>query len=221
MITILTSAIRKIRAIPLKSKPTFAVVVDGDCEVWYLQMLKRNERSIIVNVEPKIPQRKRLSEQYENVIKLSEENTKVFWIIDFDVIARETKSAKTASKTAIQSFLAYKKTIAEKHKNIVIIVNNPCFEFWLLLHFEVTTKYFDTCEGVEKQLKKHLKDYEKTQKYYTNKDNDIYLRLKPNLKDALKNAKTLKLYDIENPNKGMSEMQLFFEATEFAQLFKN
>jgi len=24
---------RKIRAIPLKSKPTFAVVVDGDCEV--------------------------------------------------------------------------------------------------------------------------------------------------------------------------------------------
>ena len=156
---------RKNRAIPLKSKPTFAVVVDGDCEVWYLQMLKRNERSIVVNIEPKIPQRKRLSEQYENVITLSEENTKVFWVIDFDVIASETKSAKVGSMTALQSFLKYKKTIAEKHKNIVIIVNNPCLEFWLLLHFETTSKYFDTCEGAEKQLKKHVEEYEKTQKY--------------------------------------------------------
>lgn len=42
----------------------------------------------------------------------------------------------------------------------MIIVNNPCLEFWLLLHFEATSKYFDTCEGAEKQLK----DYEKTQK---------------------------------------------------------
>lgn len=211
---------RKTRAIPIKSKPTFAVVVDGDCEVWYLQMLKRNERSIVVNIEPKIPQRKRLSEQYENVIKLSEENTKVFWIIDFDVIVSETKSAKVGSKTALQSFLEYRNTIAEKHKNIVIIVNNPCLEFWLLLHFEATSKYFDTCEGAEKQLKKCLNDYEKTQKYYTKQDNDIYLKLKPNLVDALKNAKSLKLFDTENSNKGMSEMQLFFEATEFGELFK-
>lgn len=211
---------RKNRAIPIKSKPTFAVVVDGDCEVWYLQMLKRNERSFIVNIEPKIAQRKRLSEQYENVIALSEENTKVFWIFDFDVIASETKNAKVGSKTALQSFLEYKKTIAEKYKNIEIIVNNPCLEFWLLLHFEATSKYFDTCEGAEKQLKKHLKDYEKNQKYYTKPDNDIYLRLKPKLADALKNAKALKLFDTENPYKGMSEMQLFFEATEFAQQFK-
>lgn len=210
----------KNRPVPLKSKPTFAVVVDGDCEVWYLQMLKRNERSIIVNIEPKIPQRKRLSEQYESVIELSEESTKVFWIIDFDVIVSETKSAKVGSKTAIQTFLEYKKTIDEKHKNIVVIVNNPCLEFWLLLHFEATSKYFDTCEGAENQLKKHLKDYEKTRKYYTKQDNDIYLRLKPNLTVALKNTRALRLFDAENPNKGMSEMQLFFETTEFGQLFK-
>jgi len=211
---------RKSRATPIKSKSTFAVVVDGNCEVWYFQMLKRNERSILVNIEPKIPQRKRLSEQYENVIKLSDENEKVFWIIDFDVIANETKNAKVGSKTAIQSFVEYKKTITEKHKNIVVIVNNPCLEFWLLLHFEATSKYFDSCEGAEKQLKKHLQDYEKTQKFYTRQDNDIYLRLKPNLADALKNAAALKLFDTENPYKGMSEMQLFFEATEFGQLFK-
>jgi hypothetical protein len=183
-------------------------------------MLKRNERSIVVNIEPKIPQRKKLSEQFENVIKLSEESTKVFWIIDFDVITKETKKSKTGSKTATQLFLEYRKTIAEKYKNVVIIVNNPCLEFWFLLHYEPTSKYFDTCEGVEKQLKKYLKDYEKTEKYYTKQDNDIYLRLKQNLAGAVRNAKALKLFDTENPNKGMSEMQLFFETDEFGQLFK-
>ena len=198
--------------VPKEIKSTFAVVVDGECEVWYLQMLKRNDRSIVVNIEPKIPQRKRFSEQYENVITLSEEYTKVFWIIDFDVILKETKEAKAGKETLLESFLEYKKTIAEKYKNIVIIINNPCLEFWFLLHFEVTSKYFDACEGAEKQLKKYLKDYEKTQKYFTKQDNDIYLRLKPNLADALKNAKALKPFDIENPNKGMSEMQLLFEA---------
>ncbi|HEU0124979.1 MAG TPA: RloB family protein [Daejeonella sp.] len=208
------------RPISLKIRPTFAIVVDGDCEVWYLQMLKRNERSILVNIEPKIPQRKRLSEQFEIVIKLSEDYTKVFWIVDFDVIALETRNAKIGSKSALQSFLEYRKTIAEKYKNIIIIVNNPCLEFWLLLHFEETSKYFETCEGAERQLKKYLKDYEKTQKYYTKQDKDIYLRLKTNLVDALKNSKALKLFDTTNPNKGMSEMHFFFEASEFGQLFR-
>ena len=211
---------RKNRPIPFKNKPAFAIVVDGDCEVWYLQMLKRNERSINVNIEPKIPQRKKLAEQFDNVIKLSEDYKKVFWIIDFDVIASETKSAKAQSKTATQSFLEYKKTIKGKYNNVVIIVNNPCLEFWLLLHFETTSKYFDTCEKAEKQLKKYLKDYEKSQKYYTKQDNDIYLRLKSKLANALKNSKALKLFDTANPNKAMSEMQLFFETIEFGELFK-
>jgi RloB-like protein len=162
-----------------------------------------------------------LSEQFETVVELSEEYTKVFWILDFDVIISETKSAKLGSKTALDSFLSYKKKITQKYKNVVVIVNNPCLEFWLLLHFEATSKYFEMCEGAEKQLKKWLKDYEKTQKYYTKQDNDIYLRLKPKLADALKNARSLNLFDVEDPNQAMSEMQLFFEATEFGSLFKN
>lgn len=199
------------RAIPFKKKPTFAIVVDGDCEVWYLQMLKRNERSIVVNIEPKIPQRKKLSEQYENVIKLSEENTKVFWIVDFDVIASETRKTKVGGKTPIQSFLDYKKTIAEKYKNIVIIVNNPCLEFWFLIHFEKTGQQFSNCDETGKILKKHLKDYVKTEKYFTKQDNDIYLKLKPFLKTALNNSKKIPAFDHEHLYKGVSEMFKLFD----------
>ncbi len=212
---------RKNRAIPFKNKPSFAIVVDGETEFWYFQMLVRNEKDKLnVRVKPELPTKKSLSEQFKLVKTLAEDYTKTFWIIDLDVILRETREAKKGSKTKIQEFVEYTKCVDKEYKNIVIIVNNPCLEFWLLLHFETTSKYFDTCEGAEKQLKNHLKDYEKTQKYYTKQDNDIYLRLKPNLANALKNAKALKLFDTQNPNKGMSEMQLFFEASEFGQLFK-
>lgn len=210
---------RQKRATAIKIRKTFAVVVDGDTEVWYLQMLKRNERSININIEPKIPQRKRLSEQFDMVVNLSRDYTKVFWIIDFDTLVSEAKDAKKGTQTAIQTFLAYRKEIKSKYKNIIVIVNNPCIEFWLLLHFERTSKYFSSCEGAEKQLKKHLKDYEKTQKYYTKQNNDIYLQLKSRLATAISNAKQLGCFNPDTPNSAMSEMQLFFEAEEFGQLF--
>jgi hypothetical protein len=211
---------RKVRSTRIQSKTTFAVVVDGDCEVWYLQMLKRNERSIAITIEPKIPHRKKLSEQYEIILNLSKDYTKVFWIVDFDVISNETKKSKKGSRTVLEEFGDYRKSIKEKHNNIIVIVNNPCLEFWLLLHFETTSKLFTDCNKAERQLKKYLKDYEKTQKYYTKENHDIYLKLKPNLKNALKNAKRLGLFNIKDSDKAIAEMQLFFEIKEFAELFK-
>lgn len=211
---------RNRKPLPFKTNPTFAIIVDGDCEIWYFQMLKRNERSITVNIEPKIPQKKKLSEQYENVFNLAKDYTKVFWIVDFDVISSETKKAKKGNKTALQEFSEYRKLVLEKHDNVIVIVNNPCLEYWLLLHFEETSKLFSTCADAEKQLKKHLKDYEKTQKYYTKENHDIYLKLKPNLKTAIKNAKKLDPFEKGNPDRGISEMQWLFEAVELKEITK-
>jgi hypothetical protein len=211
---------RKSKPIPFKAKPKFAFVVDGDCEFWYIQMLKRNERSISVDLKPEIPQRKKLSDQYTKVVELSKDYNKVFWIIDFDVINTETLKAKKGSKTALQQFKEYFTEIEKKYTNIQIIINNPCLEYWILLHFEPTSKYFDNCERATKQLKKYLADYDKSQLYYTKQDNDIYLKLKPHLKDAIKNAKKLDAFDFKNPHAGMAEMQLFFEAEEIKDILK-
>jgi len=211
---------RRIRTVPILVKPTFAIVVDGETEVWYFQMLKRNERSINVSIEPKIPQRKKLFEQFETVIELSKDYTKVFWVIDLDVILKETEEAKAGKETPFESFLGYKKSIDESFPNIKIIINSPCLEFWFLLHFEENTDIFKNCNDATLLLKKYLIGYKKKQKYFTKQDNDIYLKLKPNLKNALNNANALALFDTKNPYKGLSEMQLFFEAYEFGQIFK-
>ncbi|PDS22299.1 RloB family protein [Flavobacterium branchiophilum] len=209
---------RKNRVIPIKNKPKFAFVVDGECEFWYIQMLKRNERQISVDLKPEIPQRKKLLDQYTKVIDLSKDYDKVFWIIDFDVIISETRKAKKGAETALQEFKRYYIDIEKRFENIFIIVNNPCLEFWILLHYKTTSKYFDNCDSVTKELKKHLTNYEKTQSYYTKQDNDIYLKLKPNLINAISNASKLKELDFENPNTAISEMQIFYEIEEIKRI---
>lgn len=209
---------RRNRSIPFKVKPKFAFVVDGECEFWYIQMLKRNERDLNVDLKPEIPQKKKLSEQYERVVSLSNDYDKVFWIIDFDVIIAETRTAKKGKVTALQEFKNYTSTIKKKYSNVKIIINNPCLEYWLLLHFEPTSKYFDSCDGATQQLKKHLKDYNKSQIYYTKQDNDIYLKLKAKLKTAIINANKLGDFSFENPTSGMSQMHLFFELEEVEKL---
>jgi hypothetical protein len=85
---------RRKKKISKPRRPSFAIVVDGKTEVWYFQMLKRNEPSLQVNIEPEIPQKKKLSEQYEKVCELAEDYTKVIWVIDLDNPIKESKEIK-------------------------------------------------------------------------------------------------------------------------------
>jgi hypothetical protein len=203
---------RKNKRIPFSNKPKFAALVDGDCEFWYLQMFKRNERTIRVDLKPEIPQRKRISEQFERIIELAKHYDKVFWIVDYDVINAETKLAKKGAETAAQAFKKYVFQIEKSCSNVVVIINNPCLEFWLLLHFMATGKYYNNCEEATSQLKKYLAGYEKTSKYFTKQDNDIYLKLKPKLKTAIANAAKLKPFDLDHPHTAVTQMQHLFEA---------
>ena len=45
----------------------YAFVVDGECEAWYISMLKRNEKNITVRLSPEIPQKKSLKDQYDKI----------------------------------------------------------------------------------------------------------------------------------------------------------
>jgi hypothetical protein len=45
-------------------------------------------------------------------------------------------------------------------------VSNPCFEFWLLLHFEWCVEMFVGTEPVYRRLKRHIPKYDKGENYY-------------------------------------------------------
>lgn len=204
-----------------KTNPAFAVVVDGKTEIWYLQMLKRNERDIRVSIKPEIPNKKSVEEQYKLVCDLSDkEFTKVFWVIDLDTVIKEENEAPKGKKSPLLVFDEYRTELSKNYPNVVVIVNNPCLEFWFLLHFEKTSKYFKLCSNAENQLKRHLKNYEKTQKFFTKQNDDIYLKLKPNLKAAIENAVALGNFDNQNPTKAMYEMELLFQSGELKKHFE-
>ncbi len=205
---------RKKEKISKPRKDTFAIILDGETEVWYFQMLKRNEPALQVNIEPKIPQRKKLSEQYEKVLELAEDFTKVFWIIDLDVVIAESKIAKKGGTNQIQQLKIYLNELKINYENVITILNNPCLEYWFVLHFEQTAKYFSKCSDAERQLKKHIKDYKKTRKYFTKQDNDIYLKLKSKLSTALVNTQRTQRKNIDEIERGICEMNLFFETEQ-------
>lgn len=207
---------------PIKQiRPTFAFVVDGKSEIWYLQMLKRNERKLPINIKPELPQRKSVEEQYELVKKLSEgEYSKVFWIIDLDTLIKESNETSKSKKSSLQKLIQLRKKLQKSYKNVVVIINNPCLEFWFLLHFEKTSRCFDTCKKAENELKKHLEHYDKTKEYFTKQGDDIYLKLKPYLETAINNSSNLGKFDSEEMRKAICEMFLFFESDEIKKYYE-
>ena len=202
------------KRMPCKCRQKFAIIVDGECEFWYIQMLKRNERSLNINLEPKLPQKKSVTDQYNKLIELSSEYNKVFWIVDFDVIIRESRESRRGEKP-IQTFSRYYSLLKE-HENIKVIINNPCLEYWYLLHFRQTNRYYDSCDSLMHDLKRidALSDYDKSEKFYTRLNQDIYLRLKPFLGTAIIHSNRLGDFDLSNPDTGISQMQLLFETDD-------
>lgn len=193
-----------------KSRKKYAVVAEGETEVWYIQMIKRNNRSFPADLKPELPQKESLADQFKMVIQLSKVYDKVLWIIDLDDINKKSQEMRKGRKTQLQQLQEYYSKLL-KNEKVKIIMNNPCLEFWFLLHFETTGKYYSKCEDAQKQLKKYLPDYEKTRKYFTAQDNDIYLKLESKLDTAKDNARKLKDFNFQEPHAAISEMFLLFE----------
>ena len=216
-----------------KTNPAFAIVADGETEIWYLQMMKQNERQVRLTIKPELPKKKRIEDQCELVCKLAqEEYDKVFWIVDLDQIKKEQrdmlskkkkgKGSKKSKKDPMRTFIECREKVlhGKKYaKRVRVIVNNPCLEFWFLLHFICTTESFDDYNMVKKELKKYMKDYDKNKDYYKAENNDIYLKLKPRLKKAMEHSDRLGSFEPKDPSRAVSEMPQFFRTEELNGLF--
>lgn len=105
----------------------------------------------------------------------------------------------------------YQQTVnkIEKKKDFYACVSVPCFEYWLLLHFEYKTSPYHAsgnksiCAQVIKDLKAHIPNYEKGYRG-TFKDLESKLEIaKSNAKKALKAADR---NDTDNPTTHIHEL---------------
>lgn len=216
-----------------KTNPAFAIVADGKTEIWYLQMMKKYElenkqeeqdkQQIRLTIKPELPKKKRIEDLCELVCKLAqEEYDKVFWIVDLDQIKKEQREATGGKKDPMRTFIECREKVlhGKKYaKRVRVIVNNPCLEFWFLLHFIYTAKAYKDYKEMEEDFKKHMKDYDKNEDYYKAENNDIYLKLKPRLKKAMEHSDRLGSFEPKDPSRAVSEMPQFFRTEELNGLF--
>lgn len=83
---------------------------------------------------------------------------------------------------------ALDKAIALALKNkITLYLSNPCFEVWLLSHFEKTSRAFTNYDGVLPVLNTHWKRH--FNQDYAKSDENLYKRLSSMTETAIHNAK--------------------------------
>lgn len=177
------------------------VLVDGECEQDYLTSIKTVEpfKSILssqkIKIAPDIPKTKSLDAQYLAVSDALNDYDKVFWIVDYDVIRKETLMQKKGKQTSLEKFSVLSKKFKElisikkyQGKEVYVLINNPSIEFWYLLHYENTSKLYTTSEAAEKKLANHMKNYTKNDEKFRK---SIFSLLKDGLDQAIYNAELL------------------------------
>lgn len=105
-----------------------------------------------------------------------EENDRAYCIFDTDLDERKNMQIIKARKLA-------------KKYHIIMITSNPCIELWFLLHFEYTTAWLSNNDVINK-LKKYYPKYEK--------NINIFLEIKDKVFEAIKNAKKLESFQLDN-----------------------
>lgn len=113
--------------------------------------------------------------------------------------------------TAIAQINGYRNKSTKLHA----IVSNPCFEYWILLHFTYTTKLFGTSgdspcmDLIKNDLKTYINDYEKGDK------NIMLPIIKSGLDTALAYAKkaneTAKRNGTDTPTTQMDELVVYLK----------
>ncbi len=167
-----------------KMKPTFFVFCEGETEEAYVKFLKSRYR-IPIEIDSKIAGN-RITNKYVNNYKkekFTHVKDKTFLLYDLD-------APKMLEKL-------------QRIKDGRLLVSNPCFELWYLLHFKEQKAEID-CRHCVDELAKRSSNYKKGR---------ISLKLKENLTNrqlkAIHRAEKLKSYN--NPS---TTVYLLAEALE-------
>lgn len=186
----------------LKGNKTFLLVVEGPTEKIYFSDVKTNSHIPGVTITPKIAKHSDLNSILKTAI--SEFDTGVYdsvWcVFDRDTIVSNGMSEELTDQ--------YNKAL---EKGIHFADSMPAFEVWFLLHFAMPAQFYSSQDSVIKELRKHIPDYDKDQRWLSSAC--LYTKLKPHLEEAMNKAVELdkKKESSENDTATISHVYKLFE----------
>lgn len=158
---------------------TVALVGDGFTERIYFSDFRDTERPVNLHILPDYPGKiGSFKGVLERAVELSADYALVYALIDMDaVIAQRQQQSYASSKRAAE------------RRGVIVLENNPCFEFWLLLHFRRTGRLFQNCEQAVTELRKHIPGYDKSMRFL--EAARLFANLQERLAQAIMNAELL------------------------------
>lgn len=137
-------------------KPGIYILGEGKTEQYYFTHLKTLLGFQYI-VKPRFCRNSSIDEICRRIKDLINDYVFIICVIDLDVINRDSKEK-----------LKYEKLIhkySNNEKKILFCTSLPSIEYWFLLHYKFTNKYFKDSDEVANELKKYIKDYEKKEEY--------------------------------------------------------
>lgn len=171
----------------------YAIVGDGYTEKIYFEHFKEDSSRTDFVIKPELPSNKGKGGNHNKVLNKAAEllgkgYDHVYCLIDYDTVIKENKETSFLNECAMFN-----------SDEVTFYINNPCFEYWFLLHFKKSGKEYSAFE-VENDLRDYIKDYSKNQEYQ--KKTNLYVKLKTFLEiKAIPNAKFFEKDRNEHSNK--------------------
>lgn len=163
----------------MKLKKPIYVIGEGATEKYYFQHLKKLKGYSCV-VRPRFFSKKNsiyyLEKQTTNLLS---GGVTVICVFDADISERN-KAEKERMTNFINEY--------RNNKNVIICDSLPSIKFWFLLHFKKTNKYFPDYRSIKNELKTHIPNYDKTEKFLV--QNQWVKILINHQNNAINNSKT-------------------------------
>jgi hypothetical protein len=189
-------------------KKTILIIGEGKSELSYFKDLKK-ENDLKFNLEPKLGSD---GSNYKSIFEKVLENADlgvyahIFCLIDLDYIIKQDLLEDYEKEKNI--------LLSNTQEGLVIVIESlPCFELWILLHFEKTQSTNVECKQlIDGKVKKHINDYTKAM-------SGLYSKIKDKQPQAMEYSKEIKKQrqkEIENTSNTFCRLSF----TDIGELIK-
>lgn len=141
-----------------RRSPIPTIIGAGITEQWYFTHLKAL-RGYRVKIRPRFFGTETAAGLDKKIEEVLRDESIAICVFDADVstwnVAERKKLAALQKKY-------------EGNASVVLCDSMPSIEYWFLLHFRHTTRYFGTSKAVIKELKKYIPQYDKTEQFLSN-----------------------------------------------------
>ncbi|MCB5269484.1 MAG: RloB family protein [Candidatus Cloacimonadaceae bacterium] len=161
-------------------KQSILIICPGEIEQGYIQSLKNDRyHGLSISIEPRLGK----ADAFEKVFNLLQQEyfgdaqVTCFYVNDMDAIIEQDKLNRYQNLR--------KNALKASRGKLTMIESMPCIEFWFLLHFIYTTKYYPSYDSLLNVVRGNIPDYEKNKPWAKK----IYAFLRDRTNTAIKHSK--------------------------------